>query len=374
LRLFWTENLAVVHKNDKMNLTTPPLWLSFPESTPRGEPFRFDLPASPCHWLELQFKQRPALSKYSGIRRFAPLIPFADAEHWIGLGEPCTPVEQGVFYGHPLQLKLDFLMPTGSYKDRGTAALMQHVRVIQPKLLLQDSSGNAGISVAAYAARLGIPCRIFVPTDLADSKRKQLQSYGAEIQYVAGNREAVTQALLRQIDEGYLASHVWNPLFLHGTKTFLWELLDQVESGHATWPDEILFPVGNGTLLLGCYLAVKEMERAGCLPSPIRLSAAQTQACAPLSLGKPVQSSPSIAPGIAIGNPPRMDQILAAISETHGRILSVSESEIQEAGKELFSQGWYTEFTSAVALAAWKKTSFSPNTLIPLTGTGLKNP
>lgn len=349
-------------------------WISFPDSTPLSAPGRLDLPASPCHWLELQFQQRPSFSKYSGIRRYAPLLPFADPENWIGLGEPNTPVEQAVFDNHHIQLKLDFLMPTGSYKDRGTVAIMQHVQAVRPNLLLQDSSGNAGISVAAYSARLGIPCRIFVPADLSPSKRKQLQSYGAEIQFVPGNREAVTQALMAQTDQGYLASHVWNPLFLHGTKTFLWELLDQVEQGQASWPEEILFPVGNGTLLLGCYLALQEMQGAGCLPSPVRLSAAQTLACSPLTLGKPVQPSPSLAPGIAIGNPPRLKQIETAIKKTGGRILAVSESDIQTAATTLFRQGWYTEFTSAVALAAWKAAGCPQNTLIPLTGSGLKNP
>jgi threonine synthase len=356
------------------HLTLPHQWLTFPGSSRLSAPDRLDMPANPCHWLELLFEHRPTFLNYSGLRRYAPIIPFANPEKWLGLGEPCTPIEQGVFYGQSIQLKLDFLMPSGSYKDRGTAALMQHVQTVQPKLLLQDSSGNAGISVAAYSARLGIPCRIFVPADLAASKRKQLESYGAEIQFISGNREAVTQALMSQIDQGYLASHVWNPLFLHGTKTFLWELLDQVQMGQATWPDEILFPVGNGTLLLGCYLAAKEMQMLGCLPAPIRLSAAQSDACAPLALGKSVQPSPSLAPGIAIGNPPRIQQISAAIQETKGRIITVSEPEIQFAGRELFSQGWYTEFTSAVALAAWKAASFPQNTLIPLTGTGLKNP
>ena len=349
-------------------------WLAFPESTRLSAPVRLDLPANPCHWLELQFQQRPTFSNYQGMRRYAPLIPFADPEKWLGLGEPCTPVEQSVFFGHPLQLKLDFLMPTGSYKDRGTAGLMQHVQSVQPKLLLQDSSGNAGISVAAYSARIGIPCRIFVPANLSPSKRKQLKSYGAEIEFVNGNRADVTQALLSKTDQGYLASHVWNPLFLHGTKTFLWELLDQVELGQATWPDEILFPVGNGTLLLGCYLALKEMEGALCLPSPVRLSAAQTDVCAPLLFGQPVHSGSSLAPGIAIGNPPRMKQIKAAVNETGGRIVSVSEPDILAAGTALFKQGWYTEFTSAVALAAWKSSGCPSNTLIPLTGTGLKNP
>lgn len=349
-------------------------WLSFPESTPQSRPNRLDLPANPCHWLELEFEQRPAFSKYSGIRRYAPVIPFADAEHWVGLGEPSSPVEKALFDGHEIQLKLDFLMPTGSYKDRGTVAIMQHVKTVQPELLLQDSSGNAGISVAAYSARLGIPCRIFVPADLAPSKRKQLASYGADIQFVAGNREAVTQALMKQTHQGYLASHVWNPLFLHGTKTFLWELLDQVEQGLASWPEEILFPVGNGTLLLGCYLAQKEMQNAGCLPAPVRLSAAQSLACAPLPKGIPVQPSFSVAPGIAIGNPPRLKQIRAAIHNTGGRILAVSETDIQAAAANLFQQGWYTEFTSAVALAAWKLAAYPQNTLIPLTGSGLKNP
>jgi len=357
-----------------MRLNLSHRWLSFPENTRLNEPERLDMPARPCHWLELQIQQRPAFSKYSGMRRYAGLIPFADEEKWIGLGEPCTPIEQTEIFGEPLQLKLDYLMPTGSYKDRGTAGLMQHVQCVRPGLLLQDSSGNAGISVAAYAARLEIPCRIFVPADLPASKRKQLQSYGAQIQFVNGNREAVTQALKAQTDQGYLASHVWNPLFLHGTKTFLWELLEQAESKQATWPEEILFPVGNGTLLLGCYLALKEMETARCLPAPIRLSAAQTEVCAPLILGQAVASATSVAPGIAIGNPPRIHQIRAAINETGGRIVSVSEPDIKDAGTMLFRQGWYTEYTSAVALAAWKKSGFPKNTLMPLTGTGLKNP
>lgn len=337
-------------------------------------PRRLDHPALPCHWLELDINQQPDFKEWKGVRRYAPLIPFADAPSWTGLGEPCTPVETAQFSGQSIQLKMEFLMPTGSYKDRGTVALMQHVQQIGPERIVQDSSGNAGISVAAYAARMGIDCQIYVPAGLPASKQKQLNSYGARVRLVNGNREQVTQALLSELGDAYLASHVWNPLFLHGTKTFLWELKEQADHGEARWPEEIIFPVGNGTLLLGCFLALQEMAAANCLPAPIRLSAAQTSACAPLLAGKSVDPKPSMAAGIAIGNPPRLNQLLHAIQETQGRILLVSEHEIQDAAQQLSRQGWYTEYTSAVGLAAWKSAGMPPHVLIPLTGSGLKNP
>lgn len=357
-----------------MNTPYQHIWLEFPDNKRIPEPHRLDYPARPCHWFELDINQKPNFSEWTGMRRYAPLIPFAKSESWMGLGEPCTPVETAQFAGQSIQLKMEYLMPTGSYKDRGTVAMMQHVQQVGPERIVQDSSGNAGISVAAYAARLGIECRIYVPAGLPASKLKQLNSYGAQVRLVEGNREQVTQALLNELDGAYLGSHVWNPLFLHGTKTFLWELLEQVNQGAARWPEEIIFPVGNGTLLLGCFLALREMSSAHCLPAPIRLSAAQTTACAPLLAGTSVDPKPSMAAGIAIGNPPRLTQMLHAIQETQGRILAVSEQEIQNAAQQLSQQGWYTEYTSAVGLAAWTSAGMPPNVLIPLTGSGLKNP
>ena len=178
------------------------------------------------------------------------------------------------------------------------------------------------------------------------------------------------------------ASHCWNPFFLHGTKTFAFEVWEQM--GWET-PDTLVLPVGHGTLFLGAYIGFKELREAGMIKKIPMLVAVQSASCAPLyhAFKKgcqetwPIVKRETVAEGIAIAKPVRGRQVLEVTRETGGEILAVTEKEISLAQREIGRKGHFIEPTSAATLAGLKKylrKKRRKETLIStLTGTGLKS-
>src|SRR4030042_1265034 len=156
------------------------------------------------------------------------------------------------------------------------------------------------------------------------------------------------------------ASHCWNPFFLHGTKTFTFEVWERMgwES-----PDTLVLPIGHGTLFLGAYMGFKELEEAGMIKRIPRLVGVQSASCAPLYQAfkkgwreaHPIKKKETVAEGIAIAEPVRGRQILEAVRETDGEILTVTEKEIKEALREMGGRGHFIEPTSAATIAGLKK-------------------
>jgi threonine synthase len=175
------------------------------------------------------------------------------------------------------------------------------------------------------------------------------------------------------------ASHCWNPLFFHGTKTIAYELWEQLG-----WraPDVLVCPVGHGTLLLGAALGFQELAACGLIPGLPRLVAVQSAACAPLAaaaLGMEEGSGVTVAEGIRIRRPVRAAEISAAVQASGGRWVVVEDREVLAARERLGRQGLFVEPTAAVApAAAWSllgRGELSPADLVvvPLTGHGLKD-
>ena len=169
-------------------------------------------------------------------------------ETWrdVTLGEGMTPVVQldgGVL------VKMDYYMPTLSFKDRGAAVLVAHCKSIGVERVVQDSSGNAGNSVAAYCARAGIDCEIFVREGTSPKKIDMIRAHGAVCTVVPGSRDHCADVCREKVErEGvYYANHVYNPFFYEGTKTYIYEVYEQLHR----IPQHIVIPVGNGTLFLG---------------------------------------------------------------------------------------------------------------------------
>jgi threonine synthase len=186
-----------------------------------------------------------------------------------------------------------------------------------------------------------------------------MHAYGADVETVAGTRQdaadAATAAVADDRDAFY-ASHSWHPAFLEGTKTFAFEVWQQL--GRRA-PDDLVLPAGNGTLLLGAARGFAELEAAALIPASPRLIAVQTAACAPLaeawaagaSEPVPVTAMPTAAEGIAIAEPPRGRQILSAVSASGGRVLAVGEDAIATAGVTLAHRGVFVEPTAAATYA-----------------------
>ena len=279
--------------------------------------------------------------------------------------------------------KMDFAMPTLSFKDRGAAVLMAAAKAIGIKEAVQDSSGNAGNSVAAYAARLGISCEIMVPQSTSPNKVSQIKAYGAKVSLIPGSREDTAAAALKAAREGrFYASHVYNPLFYQGTKTYVYEIWEQMKG---KLPDVIAVPVGNGTLLLGVYFGLKSLMAGGAIDKYPMVVAVQAAKCAPIfrafkgGLDEVIQvrNEGTVAEGIAIAAPMRGGQILSAIRELGGVIVQAQEYEINPTGRGLAYSGIFVEPTSAATLAgvkSWMKaTGFDGSVVVPMCGAGLKS-
>jgi threonine synthase len=289
-------------------------------------------------------------------RRVLPVSP----EQQICLGEGWTPLVRRSVGGREVLLKLDHLFPSGSYKDRGAAVLLSKVRELGLRRVVEDSSGNAGAAVAAYAAAAGITADIYVPASNSPGKLAQIRSCGARLVPVEGSRSDTAAAALRAAEEHYYASHVWNPFFLEGTKTFAYELWEQL--GFRA-PDAAVLPAGNGTLLLGAYRGFSELLAAGCIDRLPRLIAVQSAACAPLAArlagrdtaaedaGWSGGKGTTLAEGIAITEPPLLEEMARAVAATGGEVVTVEEGEIRRALGEAVRSGLYIEPTAAASLA-----------------------
>ena len=143
--------------------------------------------------------------------------------------------------GAHVLFKLESQMPTGSFKDRGTAVMLNHLLEVGVGRIHEDSSGNAGSSIATYAAAASLRCRIYVPATAPRGKVVQIAASGAEVRAIAGTRQAVTEAALAATGESFYASHNWHPYFIEGTKTLAYELWEQL--GFRV-PDNVLVPTG----------------------------------------------------------------------------------------------------------------------------------
>ncbi len=321
------------------------------------------------------------------IFRYLKSMPFDSAfETWkdITMGEGMTAIVP-FDSDHPeLLVKMDYMMPTLSFKDRGAAVLIAKAKELGIKKVIQDSSGNAGNSIAAYANRAGIMCDIFVPEGTSLKKINQIKAHGANVNIIPGTREDTAKAALNAVlnGEGYYASHVYNPFFYEGTKTYAYEIYEQLKGDI---PENIVIPVGNGTLLLGVYYGFKEMVELGWIDCMPRLIAVQAEGCAPLFkafsrgdyIASPVTNTGTQAEGIAIAAPMRGKQILEAIKETNGLIITAPESEIATTRAMMAKKGFYVEPTTAATFAGYfeykKEHQLKGKVLIPLCGAGLKS-
>jgi threonine synthase len=352
-------------------------------STLNGETYAADDPIwqSPeGHLLDLVFDAGFDLSRIAsrsaGMWRYREAIPIANDSDIVSLGEGLTPMVELVFQGRKVWVKQDQLFSTGSYKDRGASVLISKARSLGIRRVVQDSSGNAGCAIAAYSARASIACDIFLPSSTSEAKVAQIAAYGAAIHRVPGSREDTAKAALQAASMAYYASHCYNPYFLHGTKTFAYEVCEQLG-----WkaPHSLVLPCGNGTLVLGCSIGFTDLLKAGIISHMPKLIAVQAENCSPLAsraANKPLSANqPTLAEGIAIAEPVRGAQIIAKVNESKGCFITVTEEEIKRAWTDCARRGFYIEPTSAATIAGLEK--YIPmqenGTIVSLfTGHGLK--
>ncbi len=303
----------------------------------------------------------------------------------VSLAEGWTPLTATQLGGREFLLKLDYLTPTGSYKDRGSSVMISQLQRWGVRHVVEDSSGNAGASVAAYAAKAGMACDIFIPASTSSGKAAQIAMYGASLRRISGSREQTTEAALAAATNGatFYASHNWSPYFVTGMKTIAYEVAEQLQ-----WqvPDWVVLPVGGGSLLVGVYLGFKDLAAAGITSRVPKILAVQAAACAPverawtagLNTVPAVEKRPTAAEGISVARPVRGEDVLDAIRGSEGRVATVEEDQLWESFALLARHGVYVEPTSAAApaaaLHACARGLIAPSerVVVVLTGIGLK--
>lgn len=310
-----------------------------------------------------------------GLWAFDAFIPI---EQSVTLGEGFTPLVDAPAWD--AAFKLEYVFPTGSFKDRGATTTLSRAIELGVERLVEDSSGNAGAAIATYAARAGIDATIYVPATVKDSKLRAINRTGATTERVEGTRADVTAACVETVETGeaWYTSHAWNPAFFAGTMTVGLEIAAQ-----RNWevPDAVVMGVGHGTHFLGAYRGFKALCDAGWTDRIPRMYAAQAAGYAPVVeavRGDQPTGKNEVADGIQIRDPPRLAQIVEAIETTGGDAVAMTATDVQETLETLHSTGFYVEPTSAVAPAALEQyrgeRAIDPDEeiVVPLTGSGLK--
>ncbi|MCB9135595.1 MAG: pyridoxal-phosphate dependent enzyme [Anaerolineales bacterium] len=332
----------------------------------------FDMPTLPA------FDPARVDATQPGIWRYRYAFGLPDDAHTITLGEGNTPLVYAEAFGKQVAFKLESLNPTGSHKDRGVTLLASFLRTRNVTEAVEDSSGNAGASFAAYATRAGIKARVFIPDYASGPKRNQIAAYGAELVRILGRRSDVAEAVRRAADEGAVyASHAYLPQLLPGFATLAYELVEQL--GKA--PGTVICPTGHGILLLGLARGFDNLKKAGVISMVPRLVGVQALNCAPLwavynhgSLDW-VTEGETVAEGVRVSLPIRGDAVMTAIQKSQGMLLATPEESILSGRNELAQRGFYVEPTSAIvwdALGQIIHQAPEPVVVI-LTGSGLKS-
>jgi len=296
----------------------------------------------------------------------------------VSLGEGNTPLVWDEARGTRIGLKMESLNPTGSHKDRGTAVLMSQLRARGVTEAIEDSSGNAGASFAAYATRSGLKAKVFVPSYASGPKRRQIEAYGADLVPIEGPRSAAAQAVLKEYEKGKVyASHAYMPFGTNGLATIayeIWETAGEVGT--------IVSPVGSGGLLLGIVRGFAGLFGSGLIARRPYFVGVQPDACSPLvaafNHGLPAlqgyTAGKTVAEGTMIQNPVHGEVLLADLGGGRGEFMAVEEENILPAQQALARRGFYVEPTSAMVWAALDLLigRVQEPIVLVMTGSGLK--
>ncbi len=293
------------------------------------------------------------------------------------LGEGMTPLHKLDEGSRKLFFKLEYLNPSGSFKDRGAALTIAVAKSLGVKEVNEDSSGNAGTAIALYATAYGIKPNIFMPENAPQNKKILVKLFGGNL--VLGrdrgeaNRLAIEDSMKRGI---YYVGHVWNPFFILALKTVAYETYEV-----GIIPDEVFVPVGSGGLFLGVYYGFLDLQRMGLIDRIPRIHTVEAAGYDRIYLKRygvekyPGETS-ELADGLRVPGPPRIKEILDALGKCRGESIVVNDVEIRDALRNLYKMGLFVEPTSATAYAAYLSTKNSLerdiDILIPLTGSGFK--
>jgi threonine synthase len=330
------------------------------------------------------------------IWRYAPLLPVgADPATRVTLDPGLTPLVKADGLGKelgftaPLWVKDDSANPTHSFKDRVVSVALTAARALGFTRYSCASTGNLANSVAAHAARAGVPSTVFIPADLEPGKVVMTAVYGGEVVAIEGSYDEVNRLCseLTETDEfedtAFVNVNV-RPFYAEGSKTLGYEVAEQLG-----WriPAQVVIPMASGELLTKIDKAFVELVEIGLVPpSEWKVFGAQSAGCNPIAKAlhdgvdeiTPVKPT-GIAKSLNIGDPAAGVYALESVRRTGGWMEYVDDDEIR-AGIELLARtaGVFAETAGGVTTAVLKKLVESgrldPNaeTVVFNTGDGLK--
>ncbi|WP_309493060.1 threonine synthase [Candidatus Hecatella orcuttiae] len=322
--------------------------------------------------------------------RYAEFLPI-DVSRKVSLGETLTPIYKAKKLSEKIGIKnlffkLDYMFPTGSFKDRGSALMVSRASELRAATLAIDSSGNAATSVAAYAAKAGLECYIFTPSYASLGKIIQAMMNGASVFRVKGTRKD-SYDIAREACQKfgwYYCGFQTNPYVTEGMKTIGHEICEQFNNDPPEW---VVHPVGTGSGLLGCRKGFSEVAQIGWISKIPRLVCIQPEGCAPIAKAykkgrneiRYVRKPKTIAEGLMIGYPLKGKLVLKALRETGGLSETIKDQQIVEAASWIAKiEGLFVEPSSAASVAGTKKMldegliDKNDRVLCMLTGSGLK--
>jgi threonine synthase len=278
--------------------------------------------------------------------RYAPVMPLADGETPVSLGEGLTPMHELPELARELGVariwvKDEGLNPTASFKARGMSAAVTRARGLGVPGFVVPTAGNAGAALTAYAAAARMPVRVYAPETTPKPILDTIRTLGADLQLVAGHiGDAGKQAKAFAAESGYFdVSTLREPYRIEGKKTMGIEVAEQLD-----WrlPTHIIYPTGGGTGLIGMWKVFAEMRDGGWLPKDVAMPhmvVAQADGCAPIvrafaageERATPWENPTTHASGLRVPGPLGDRLILRALRESQGDAHAVSEDAIRAA-------------------------------------------
>ncbi len=339
-----------------------------------------------------EMKPQDLRSTPIGVWRYAPFMP-VDPAHKVSIQEGGTPLYPTKALGAEIGVentfvKFEGLNPTGSFKDRGMTMGVSHAKELGAQVVGCASTGNTSAALAAYAAKAGMKCAVFLPSGkVAMGKLAQALFFGAKVLSIDGNFDDALALARKMADERklYLLNSI-NPYRPEGQKSVLFEIMDQL---NYEVPDRIILPVGNAANIWAVYKALTELEEVGWIDKMPMLTGIQAEGAAPVARAfaaeakdfVPEQNPETVATAIRIGNPVSGRKALKAIYSTGGYCTTVNDDEIIKAQQLLGRrEGVCVEPASAASVAGLRKlremgiADKDERVVCICTGNGLKDP